>query len=302
MQAAVAAMQWANPVMIGIHCVAARPDISGADLVIVDESHHFPARTWSETIYNAKGIVWGFSATPWSGDWERDGSLKAFFGEENFISIPREEVLEGGSITKGVVVIHDLDVEGEFNEEIQAKTAIETDRRHKRHPYIPRDEHERRARWQFTAEAIRNNGHRNDCIVKTARTETRSVLILVSTIEHGEQLQARIAGSVLVHAKIGKKKRTAAIEAFRSGELRVMLATSLADEGLDVPRAAVLILAAGGRSAGKLEQRSGRVMRPHAGKEFGVVHDFADRGAGLAHNQFRARARTYKRLGYKQAA
>jgi len=39
-------------------------------------------------------------------------------------------------------------------------------------------------------------------------------------------------------------------------------------------------------------------MRPHAGKTFGVVHDFSDRGAALAHSQFLARARTYKKLGY----
>jgi hypothetical protein len=28
------------------------------------------------------------------------------------------------------------------------------------------------------------------------------------------------------------------------------------------------------------------------------VHDFSDRGAGLAANQFKARARTYRKLGY----
>lgn len=298
-RAACLKMHWSDPISIDVHCVAARPDVDGADLVIVDECHHLPARTWWATVENAPAVVWGFSATPWSGDWERDGILKAFFGEENFHTVCRKTVQAGGSITPGIVVVHDLDTEGEFDPDIMAKTHAEVARRLRKHPYIPKDEHERRARWQFTAEAVRANHARNREIVRLANTEPGSILVLVSTIEHGQQLASEIADAALVHAKLGKKKRTAAIEAFRNGSLRCMVATSLADEGLDVPRASVLILASGGRSPGKLEQRAGRVMRPHDGKEFGTVHDFADRGAGLAHSQFKARLRTYKKLGYK---
>lgn len=297
-RAACLRCRWPDPITIDVHCVAARPDVTGASIIIIDEAHHTPAKTWWGTIAGADCIIWGFSATPWTGDWERDGVLKAVFGEDGFHVVPRKEVMDGGSITRGIVVVHDLDQEAEFDECIAMLTAEEVVARMKRHPYIPRDEHERRARWQFTAETIRANGTRNARIAALANGTAASVLVLVSTIEHGQALAAEIPDSLLVHAKLGKKKRTAAIEGFRGGSLRCMIATSLADEGLDVPRASVLVLAAGGRSAGKLEQRAGRVMRPHEGKEFGTVHDFADRGAGLAHNQFKARARTYKRLGY----
>ena len=296
-RAACLGQRWPDPVEIHVACVAARPDVSGATLVVIDEAHHTPAATWWTTISRAECVVWGFSATPWSGDWERDGTLKAFF-EDAFHVVPRDEVQAGGSITPGKVIVHDLDQEGQFDAEIDRLTAQEVIIRARRHPYIPRDEHERRARWQFTAEAIRMNGARNARIIYLATSTLASVLVLVSTIEHGQALEAQIPGSLLVHAKLGKKKQAAAIEAFRSGSLRCMIATSLADEGLDVPRAAVLILAAGGRSAGKLEQRAGRVMRPHEGKEIGTVHDFSDRGAGLAANQFKARSRTYRKLGY----
>lgn len=286
-------------ITISAHCVAAQPDCSDAALVIVDEAHHMPATTWSATISRAKGIVWGFSATPWS-DPERDEQLKKFF--VNFHTVDRDEVMAGGSITEGRVSIHDIDQPGEFDAWIDEQTAIETDKRCRRYPFIDPAEHERRARWQATAEAVRTNERRNNAIARLADNEAGSVLILVSTVEHGEELAKMIwTQSQVVHAKLGKKKRAEAIAAFRSGELRVMIATSLADEGLDVPRASVLILAAGGRSAGKLEQRAGRVMRPHADKEFGTVHDFADRGAGLAHSQFWARFKTYKKLGYSIA-
>ena len=302
-RAACLKAKWPDPVDIHICCVASKPDVSGARIVIVDESHHLPAKSWWSAISPADQIVWGFSATPWSGDWERDGILKAFFGEENFVTIPREEVMQGGSITKGHVIIHDVDTEGQFNALIASLTAEETVRRFKKMPYIPRDEHERRVRWQFTVEALRENETRNARIIQIAFQAIEageSVLILVSTIEHGQRLAAQINAATLVHAKIGRKARKAAIDAFRAGQLRCMIATSLADEGLDVPCASVLILAAGGRSAGKLEQRAGRVMRPSPGKEYGIVHDFTDRGASMAFSQFKARMRTYKRLGYSR--
>lgn len=284
-------------IQIAAHCVAAQPDCSKADLVIVDEAHHAPAQIWSTTIGNARGVVWGFSATPWSPDEERNIKLRSFF--EDFIIIPRDEVLAHGSITKGIVVIHDVDQPGEFDAKIHELTTVETIRRCRKFPFIPQEEHERRAKWQATAECVRDNTHRNDSIVHLANTQPGSVLILVGTVEHGDALSARIFDSQIVHAKLSKLVRKSRIDSFRSGALRCLIATSLADEGLDVPRASVLILAAGGRSAAKLEQRAGRVMRPHGDKEFGTVHDFADRGAALAHAQFRARVRTYKKLGYE---
>ncbi len=283
-------------VNITTFCAAAQPNCSRFDLLIVDEAHHMPASTWSATIGTATGAVWGFSATPWTGDVDRDNALRHFFKE--FITIPREEVLAGGNLTHGKVIVHDLESPGQFSDAIESWTAIETEKRCRRFRFIPREEHERRARWQATAEAIRTNAVRNDTIVEIANESQQSVLVLVATIEHGEQLAARINGSVLVHAKLPKSKRAAAIAGFRSGEIPCLIATSLADEGLDVPRAAVLILAAGGRSAAKLEQRAGRVMRPHEDKEFGIVHDFSDEGSRLGHSQWFARAKTYKKLGY----
>ena len=297
-RAALSRMEWAAGVQHDVQCVAGKPDVTGADLVVVDECHHLPAKTWWATVMFFDGIVWGFSATPWSGDRERDTELTLFFGKENFHTVPREEVLAGGNLTRGKVIVHDVDEPGCFDANIESLAAAETLRRVKRYPAVSADEHNRRCLWQFTAEAVRTNFARNHVIVMTAKSNDAATLILVGTVEHGELLAEKIPGAVVVHSKLSKKKRTQAIDDFRTGALRVMVATSLADEGLDVPRAAVLILASGGRSAGKLEQRAGRVMRPHASKQIGIVHDFTDRGAKLAHSQFKARLRTYKALGY----
>src|SRR5688500_14747664 len=43
---ACALMDWPAGVSLDVRCVAGRPDVSGADIVIVDECHHLPAQTW----------------------------------------------------------------------------------------------------------------------------------------------------------------------------------------------------------------------------------------------------------------
>ncbi len=278
-------------------CAAARKDLSEADVLILDEAHHLPATTWWTEAVNAQKWVYGFSATPWTGDWERDNSLKAFFGEENFYEVPREDVMAGGSITKGAVFMHHLDTPSEFDERIKAEAEKLVHERKRRFRMVQDFELMRRAMWEVTCRYVQANEARNRKIVALAQ-QGEGILILVSSIEHGESLASGIDGATVVHSKMGARARREAIAAARSGHLRVMVATSLADEGLDVPRLGTLINAAGGRSAGKLEQRAGRVMRPHEGKTRGIIHDFTDLGASLAAAQAKARVKVYKKLGY----
>jgi superfamily II DNA or RNA helicase len=282
-------------------CVAAQPDASAYDVVIFDEAHHAPADSWSTLARRVRrdAILWGFSATPWADDPDRDDMLRSTFLE--FHTIGRELVLASGHLAPGKVFMHDLDTLGQFDQEIDARAAVLTNQRVRQFPMVPRFEHERRARWQVTQEFLQANVARNSAAVSIINAEAaagQSVLALVFSIEHGEELTAKIPGAAIVHSKLGAKARRGLIEAFRDGSLPVLFATSLADEGLDTPRASRLILVAGGRSAAKLEQRSGRVLRPFAGKNRGEVHDFMDRGARFAVAQARARMATYSKLGY----
>jgi superfamily II DNA or RNA helicase len=127
-----------------------------------------------------------------------------------------------------------------------------------------------------------------------------SVLVIVRTVEHGQALALRIPGSEVVFAKLPTRRRRELIAAFRDGSLKCLISTSLADEGLDVPRASVLILACGGRSSAKTEQRTGRVLRAFSGKSEGRIVDFHDQGHGMLISQSRARSRLYQSLGYRE--
>lgn len=282
-----------------VACAAGNPRMDHLDIVVCDECHHASAPSWQNILLGLKGTLWGVSATPFSGDWEKDDCVKALFGyPEHYMEVSRDEVKKAGGITEGVVIIHDLDEEGEFNEAIEALAFTEIEKRLRRDRRTPRDVHAQRVRSQFTNEAVIANAKRNAKVVELAYNSKESTLVLVRSIEHGQELSIYIPGSVVAFSRMGAKKRKAAIDGFRDGSIRVLIATSLADEGLDIKRASVLINVAGGRSPRLAEQRSGRVMRTNEDKEFGTVIDFADRGASLAHNQFLARARTYKKLGY----
>lgn len=163
-----------------------------------------------------------------------------------------------------------------------------------------------RARWHACQkQGIFENEKRNISIAITANrhrmtdTDDPTILVLVGSIEHGKLLQTMIPDSQVLHSKMGAKPRREAMEAFRNGELKIAIATSLADEGLDVPRASVLILAAAGRSAGKAEQRTARVLRAWGDKTHGTIHDFWDHHHPLLRNQSRARAKVYAGLDYE---
>jgi superfamily II DNA or RNA helicase len=161
-----------------------------------------------------------------------------------------------------------------------------------------------RARWHGCQQlGIFGNGPRNKKIIELASKHSEnSVLILVGSIEHGKLLQVHIPGSVVMYSKMGATKRRDAMTAFRDGSLKCVISTSLFDEGADCPRADVLILTSAGRSAGKSEQRTGRVLRAWGEKVHGTVIDFWDRQHPMLLAQSKARAKVYAGLDYEFCA
>jgi superfamily II DNA or RNA helicase len=286
-----------------VECVAAGPSAEGCSLVVVDEAHHAPAETWAALINSLPTTcrLWGFTATPWHEDEERNDAVIAAF--EEFFEIEREDVMAGGHLVPGIVRVIDVDKTGERDLELRHQIEEEFQKKKMRYLYggLTPDEARRRIAWQFVQEDMASSSRRNGAIVSLARAELEqgaTTIVLVGSVAHGEFLASQIPGAELLHAKLPKKERRRRVKALRSGELKCAVATSLMDEGADFPVASVLILAAPGKSATKTIQRAGRVMRPHPGKEHGIVYDFADRGWRMAHGQHRKRLAVYRGLGY----
>lgn len=124
------------------------------------------------------------------------------------------------------------------------------------------------------------------------------VLVICRTIVHC----LRIVGEdgAVLSSKLGKKKRQELIRKMRDGEIPVVAATSIADEGLDIPRLDRLIMVSPSRSARLAEQRTGRALRSFANKPDGIIHDFVGEAHYILANQGKTRRRVYQSLGYSQ--
>ena len=90
-----------------------------------------------------------------------------------------------------------------------------------------------------------------------------------------------------------KKIRTDVLARFKAGSLDVLCATTIADEGLDVPRLSRLVLATPAKALGRTMQRLGRLMRAHEGKPQPVLFDLVD-DRPIAERQLQDRLRAYR--------
>jgi superfamily II DNA or RNA helicase len=132
-------------------------------------------------------------------------------------------------------------------------------------------------------------------IADAAADAGRRVLVLTGRIALAQEIAERLVengfDAVALSSKTPKAARRAAVEGLRSGEVSVLVATTLADEGLDVPDLDCVILAIPSRSAAKTKQRAGRAVRPSGRPP--LVFDLVD--GDVFSNQWKARKAAYIR-------
>ena len=112
-----------------------------------------------------------------------------------------------------------------------------------------------------------------DTVASTARylvSKGKSSLILVSKIKHGKRIHDRLPEAVFLTGKDNSIKRTGAINAMRDGSLKILIATTLADEGLDIKNLDAVHMVGSGASITRVPQRIGRVIRKASGKSYGI--------------------------------
>jgi superfamily II DNA or RNA helicase len=286
---------------VEVGCYGSFSTLEGFDLVILDEAHHLPSRTVYLLIQTMRADtrLVGFTATPKHSNPERNEVMRQVFSD-GFFTIPKSEVMEAGGLVAGRLKILPTSSPGEFDPQIEAEVNA---RMGNRFFGSMRDERERQLRNQVTHEILRADERRNALIAATAAAYISSeekVLVLVGTVDHAELLASLIQGAAACFSRMGMKRRRETIGAFKDAEsaVRCLVATSLADEGLDCPVASVVIMACGGREFGRVIQRVGRVMRPHGEKSSGLIIELEDAGARTANSQHRARLRVYRSEGY----
>ena len=157
---------------------------------------------------------------------------------------------------------------------------------------------------QGRAAEICNSSARNTILFTHALKaikEGRTVLVLVDRVKHAEKLAEMITHSgheaKTLLGKLSKKKRQELLDGMRSGDVRCVIATTVADEGLDVPTLDTVILGCPSGNVGKVQQRIGRALRVKDGKSKPIVIDLVDQ-FGPYQGYWRRRAKMYRESGW----
>ena len=146
-----------------------------------------------------------------------------------------------------------------------------------------------------------DNYNRNVLIVekiKNAYKEGKHIIVLSDRVEHCETLKEMcgIDDSIILTGTTKKKDRESIMQDMNDRKYRVLFATKLAREGLDITHLDTLILATPKRAKGATTQEVGRIMRSCEGKTEAKVIDFLDDKLGIFKGQFYKRREAYKEM------
>lgn len=259
--------------------------LESAKMIMFDECHHLPSNTMNEVARKASNAYYriGVSATPW-----RDAG---------------DDILIEAILSKR-----------KTENSINASKLIELDYLVPCSIYFVPMKQVMPGKSYHTVykKAIVENKERNEAIVKIAHkmltTRQMTTLILIQHVKHGEELQKLLFKMIpeesftvtVKNPKNGKEqlvrvknieflsgqddaiRRKAVIQATKEKRVKILIGSTIADEGLDVPSLDCLILAGGGKSSTRAFQRIGRVLRlftdPVTGekKKRAVCFDFVD--------------------------
>jgi superfamily II DNA or RNA helicase len=233
--------------------------LMSTQLLFIDECHKASADTWYDVVTSCDAFFrFGLSGTPLKRTDGADLRLLAATGPVLY-EMRNKELIERGISSE--VEVQMLPI---------------------RKPEIPKGTPYHDA---YKA-GIVNNIYRNRAISVLADRfvkEGKSVVILVKEIPHGWELDKRLwtfrQKSFLTHqfinGEMDSSVRQQALRDFEQGDLKVLIATSILDEGVDLPNIDVLIMAGGGKSSIKTLQRVGRGIRMGGSGKL-IVVDFID--------------------------
>jgi superfamily II DNA or RNA helicase len=231
-------------------------------LLMMDEAHHAPSRCFGEVVGRSTARYrYGLTATP-----DREDGLGQMlewtFGACLY-TVERSCLLDDGHLIAPRLEM----VRTGYKPETVYNRAGDLD-------------------WTGIVQQLADDQARTDLVATIADGQAHNghvVLVLTTRVEHAEAVAANLAARGLTaHVVTGAtpaKQRAARLEDVRAGRVRILIATQLADEGLDLPILDVLVLALPSRAFGRTVQRIGRIMRPAPGKGQPVVYDLVDEHA-----------------------
>ena len=222
-------------------------------MIIWDEVHLLPAFTFYRTTMNFKNTTYkiGMSATPRRDD-GLDLKIKAGIGEiiykKNF-----HDMIKMGYLCPCNVYLKKIKHPENYPNKFKA----------------------------IYSRGIIINTERNIEIVNLFHELNGITMVLVKYKKHADIIHSIYREKYginipILHGKLGKRQRKEMVYNFKNNKILRIIATTLADIGLDIPHLNNVIIAGGGKSSVRTLQRAGRVMRIYPDKKVGNVYDFID--------------------------
>lgn len=159
------------------------------------------------------------------------------------------------------------------------------------------------AGWTETYQAlVVDSPHRNGAVhACIARAEAPGI-VYVQSVKHGhrlaKELNSRGTPAEFVSGKASLDQRKRAVRDLTTGRLDWVVATTVFNEGVDIPALRSVVIAAGGKSGIAAIQRAGRALRVQPGKSEATIWDLADQGDRWLTRHAQERLAAYQREGY----
>lgn len=263
-----------------VQSLFSRPDtdLSSFGFCIHDECHRAPARTSQEVLARCPAR-WrlGLTATP-----EREDGLSQLV-EWSFGPVLLERSVPQLAKAGWLLLPQIIALETGF--QFSCSDSLST-----------------RKRTNLLRKTIVSDNRRNCFMADTISRECAGHTSLVLTndkahcAELAKLLKERGHDASVITSAVPKRERRRLLDALRDGSTLLVIATSLADEGLDVPRLSRVFLALPERSKGRTKQRAGRLMRPFGDQRARLI-DFVDSLVPTLVNRWRSRRGAYRSLG-----
>jgi superfamily II DNA or RNA helicase len=230
-------------------------------VMIADEVHHSKATTWYESLPLCTNAIYrvGLTGTVDRKDkmgWMR---LQAIFADV-ITKVSNEYLIEKGISSKPTIRLvpiqepRNIEIIGNYMEAYRL--------------------------------GIVENEVRNEMVAQLVESYIKrrpgGVLVSVKEIEHGNRILAKLKEKGIdvefIHGSSDVEDRARGLEKFSKGQLKVLIASTIIDEGVDMKSIGCMVLAAGGKSMRQQLQRIGRGLRLNGIDGNSVmVFDFYDR-------------------------
>lgn len=241
------------------------------DLCIFDEVHGSSAKTYKKFLNRLRTYYrFGLSGTPKKRDSVSVYTAKSLFGDV-IINASQKTLVSMGVSAKPIIQMKRFTFTGIDSSTVGDYTT-------------------------FYNNVVIPNEARNDMISRIVfklLEHNLNTLLITEKVKHGIILHEMIPESIFISGQSTKKQIAEALDKFESGECKVLITTTILDEGVNLHSIDALVLAGAGINPVKTIQRVGRAIRQRVGKKSALIVDIYDEGEAILERQAKKRKSIY---------